>query len=223
MDEVEWARRPGVLNRPMEDMTDVLEAARDTYIIRTGLRLVRLEAAHSVGELSADDLYALGDAAWWLGLIDESLAAYEARLPALLDEGSRPPGGPITALAIGYTLALRGDGAVGSGWMGRAARLLEDEPECAEHGYLLYLLEVESALDGTDLDAAIARPRADPRAMGRRLRGPHPGRARGARRGPGAGQAGAGRATVWPCWTRRCWRCSSERWTRPGPATSTAT
>jgi hypothetical protein len=62
----------------MDDMTGVLEAARDAYrrqdssAARNGFK-----AAHSVGGLSADDLNALSDAAWWLGQAEESLGAAE--------------------------------------------------------------------------------------------------------------------------------------------------
>jgi hypothetical protein len=44
---------------------------------------------------------------------------------------------------------------IGSGWMSRAQRLLGGEPESAEHGYVLYLLDVESALDGPDLAGVV--------------------------------------------------------------------
>jgi DNA-binding CsgD family transcriptional regulator len=60
----------------------------------------------------------------------------------------------MAAVGIAVNAFLRGDGVVGSGWLGRAQRLLRDEPEQVEHGYLLYL-ELEGALDG-DAAAVVA-------------------------------------------------------------------
>jgi hypothetical protein len=71
-----------------------------------------------------------------------------------LDKG-RP--GAMSAIGIAVNHFLRGDGVVGSGWVGRAQRLLRDEPEGPEHGYALYL-EQEAALaaGGTAAVAAMA-------------------------------------------------------------------
>jgi DNA-binding CsgD family transcriptional regulator len=41
------------------------------------------------------------------------------------------------AFWLGFTLLLRGEAARGGGWLGRAARILDGHPECAENGYLL--------------------------------------------------------------------------------------
>jgi ATP/maltotriose-dependent transcriptional regulator MalT len=41
---------------------------------------------------------------------------------------------------------LRGQDVQGSGWLGRAQRLLEDRTDCAAHGYLTYLTKVEGGL-----------------------------------------------------------------------------
>lgn len=139
----------------MDDMTGVLEAARDAYrrqdwsAARNGFK-----AAHSVGGLSADDLNALSDAAWWLGQAEESLGAAEQAYRRYLDE-ERPRAAAMAAMGIALNLFLRGDEVIGSGWMSRAQRLLGGEPESAEHGYALYLLDVEPALDGPDLAAVV--------------------------------------------------------------------
>lgn len=139
----------------MDDMTELLQAARDAYrrqdwsAARTGFN-----AAHSVGGLSADDLDALSDAAWWLGHAEESLSAAEQAYRRYLFE-ERPRAAAMAAMGIAVNLFLRGDEVIGSGWMSRAQRLLRGEPECAEHGYVLYLLDVESALDGPDLAAVV--------------------------------------------------------------------
>jgi tetratricopeptide (TPR) repeat protein len=54
---------------------------------------------------------------------------------------------------VGFLWLLRGEETVGSGWVSRAVRLLEEVPECAEHGYLLYL-RAEEQLGRGDHEAA---------------------------------------------------------------------
>jgi hypothetical protein len=66
---------------------------------------------------------------------------------------------------------LRGEPEPGLAWIGRAAGLLAELPECPEQGYLRYLTEVEGGLDGPDLDAAAAAARKV-RELGRRLADP---------------------------------------------------
>jgi DNA-binding CsgD family transcriptional regulator len=74
----------------------------------------------------------------------------------------------MAALGVAVNQLMRGDVVTGSGWLGQAAELLADEPECVEQGYLTYLLEVESALDDADRDAVLAAARRV-RQLGRRL------------------------------------------------------
>jgi DNA-binding CsgD family transcriptional regulator len=143
----------------MENMAEVVRAARDAYGRRDwpGARDLFRRAGER-GELSADDLYALGDAAWWLGRVDESVRAGEQAYRRYVDAGQQRQAA-MAAIGVAVNLFLRGDDVVGSGWMSRAQRLLQDEPESIVHGYALYLLEVEAALEGPDLDAVIASTR----------------------------------------------------------------
>ena len=203
----------------MDDVAEVLEAARDAYGRHDwAAARDRFHAARAEGELAPGDLDALADAAWWLGDFDEASAVLEEAYRRHLDDG-RPRPAAMAAIGIAVNHFLRGDGVVGSGWLGRAQRLLRDQPEHAEHGYLLYL-ELEGALGG-DPGAVVAmagrvwdigRRHADPNLAA-------------------AGDLFEGRALVrqgrmaegWPCWTRPCWPCCRASWARGGPATSTAT
>jgi len=155
----------------MSDVTDLLEEARDAYrrrdwsSARKGFRAAREGVA-----LSAEDLSALADCAWWLGDLDEALPAQQDAYRLYLD-GGQPRSAALMALEIGYTLALRGEEAQASGWISRTLRLLQDEPEGAEHGYLVYL-EFEDALGASDLDTALERA-LRVHAMGRRFEDPN--------------------------------------------------
>jgi ATP/maltotriose-dependent transcriptional regulator MalT len=151
----------------MGDATQILDAARDAYARRDwpGAR-AGFRAGRDAGELSADDLHIWADAAWWLGLVDESLAAAEEAHRMFL-QGAHPRQAAAAAMRIALSLFLRGDDVAGSGWMSRAQRILRDQPECPEHGYVRYLLEVEAALGGDDLDAVTSSAR-EVQEIGRR-------------------------------------------------------
>lgn len=149
-----------------DDPTGLLKAAHEALdrhewvAARDGFR-----AATEHGDLGAEDLTGLGDASWWLGEVDEALAAYEGAYRQYL-QGEQPRKAAISALGLALSLFLRGDVELGSGWMNRAQRLLRAEPEGAEHGYLSYF-ELESALAQGDLDGVIDRAHTI-REMGRR-------------------------------------------------------
>jgi hypothetical protein len=153
------------------EVGEVLQAARDAHrrhdwaAAREGFT-----AARAAGELAPADLDALADAAWWLGEVEEASAVLQEAYRRHLDEG-RPGPAAMAAIGIGVNHLLRGDGVVGSGWLGRAQRLVADQPEGVEHGYLLYL-ELEGALSGDDPDAVTTTARRV-REIGRRHADPN--------------------------------------------------
>jgi DNA-binding CsgD family transcriptional regulator len=57
------------------------------------------------------------------------------------------------AIRLGFSLLIRGDAAQGSGWISRAARLLEGRPECVQHGYLLLTAGYRSFHGGDPINA----------------------------------------------------------------------
>ncbi|MGD9890621.1 MAG: LuxR C-terminal-related transcriptional regulator [Dehalococcoidia bacterium] len=156
---------------PLEDLAVLLERARDAFARRDWVAARdRFRTAREQGPLSADDTYALGDSVWWLGSFREAQARYEEAYRLYLNE-ERPRDAAMTALGIGGHCFMRGDEVIGSGWMHRALRLLQDEPEGAEHGYLL-IGGLESALGACDLDAAIETARRM-QEMGQRFADPN--------------------------------------------------
>jgi ATP/maltotriose-dependent transcriptional regulator MalT len=134
--------------------------------------LAAFEALPEGCPLSADDHAAWADAAWWLGRVDECIAAYDRAFHSYLGAGM-PREAAMTALGIGATFFLRGDGTGGAAWLGRSAELLADQPECPEQGYLLYLTEVEAALDGPDPVAVVAAAARRVRDLGHRHADPN--------------------------------------------------
>ncbi len=112
-------------------------------------------AARAESPLDADDMASLREASWWLGLMDEALTAAEHAYTLYL-KASDNRRAAYQAWEIAYAYFLKGDEAVGSGWIGRVQRLLTEEPDCAERGYLLYFF-VESSLDAGEETLAKAR------------------------------------------------------------------
>ena len=128
--------------------SDLLETARAAYADhRWAEAYDGLTAARGQADLAATDLAALADAAWWLGRTDESLTLSEEVYRRHL-HGERTPQAAQLAIEIGFLWLLRGEPTLGSGWVARAARLLEDAPPCPAQGYLIYLDVLESLETG---------------------------------------------------------------------------
>jgi ATP/maltotriose-dependent transcriptional regulator MalT len=137
------------------EISDHLAAARAAFERhRWGPAREGFLAARAQQELSAEDMAALADAAWWEGAIDESISAMEEAY-RLYVHGDTPAPRPaaMVCLDLAFSWFLRGEPALGSGWLSRAQRLLDDEPPCVEHAYL-QSLAVEGAMAEGDYGAA---------------------------------------------------------------------
>ncbi|MDN3356335.1 helix-turn-helix transcriptional regulator [Actinomadura sp. DC4] len=148
-----------------------LEAARSAFGRRawTDARdgFIRARARDT---LTADDHQALAESAWWIGDIDASLEAF-AEAYRMYRREARRRSAAMSAMYLAVHHTERGDGAIGSGWMSRAHRLLRDEAECAEHGYPLYF-EISSAMVRGCNDEAITHARRM-QDLGRRFGDPN--------------------------------------------------
>jgi ATP/maltotriose-dependent transcriptional regulator MalT len=140
------------------DSGDLLRTAHEAFDRRDwpAARDAFLEA-QAAGPLSGADIERLGDCVWWLGEFRRAVSLYEEAHHLYLREG-KPRQAAMVAFAIAGLSFMRGDAALGSGWMSRGARLLEAEPPGAEHGYLLFM-ELGGSLEGGDLPAAIDQAR----------------------------------------------------------------
>lgn len=110
-------------------------------------------AAQERTELSADDCFALADSAWWVGEIEAALDAWQVAYRLYLQAGVVRRAA-MAAMFVGVHSMQRGDSAAGSAWMARTRRILEEEPEAAEHGYPLYL-DIFVAMGAGDIPRAI--------------------------------------------------------------------
>ena len=143
----------------MDDMTEVLRTAREARRLQDWSRAHdSFATARAATTLSADDLQGLSEAAWWLGRVDECVEAGDAAYRAHVAAG-RTRAAAMAALDLSVSLFLRGDDVMGSGWIGRAQRLLERQPEGPEHAYVRYVTAVEGGLEGGDLEAVAVAAR----------------------------------------------------------------
>ena len=137
---------------------DWREAGRDAFA-RHAWRQAFETLSHAQQEqpLSVEDVERLAEAAWWIGRIDECIAARERAYAAYMDQGE-----PRSAAAVAVRLAedffRRQAKSLGNGWLKRAERLLQDVPESVEHGALLRMHAI-LALDEGDVDKALGLAR----------------------------------------------------------------
>jgi ATP/maltotriose-dependent transcriptional regulator MalT len=157
-------------NDTVGDDADIVRAAHDALARRdwTAARRDFLEAK-AQDALHSDDVYALAEADWWLGLIQEALAAYEECYHRYLSEQRRERAA-MSALELAGTLFLRGDQAEGSGWLSRFHRLLHELPDGVGHAYAKYIeldaraaeMSVDDIVDQARQIEEVARRHADP-------------------------------------------------------------
>ena len=124
-----------------------LEVARGAATAnRWPVALEKFGAADREAALSASDLETLGSAAWWMGQLGQAIAARERAFSAYMADGN-PTRAAGMALALATDYGHRLEQSIASGWVRRAQRLLEKEPESRQHALL------ERAL----LNAAVSR------------------------------------------------------------------
>ena len=123
--------------RHPRDRADELERGREAYATRAWLQahecLVHADAQKA---LDAPDLELLATTAFMLGRDDDTVAWLERAHQRYLDDGLTLPAVRCAAWIV-MNLAIRGEIGPATGWLGRAQRLIADEGECAERGWLL--------------------------------------------------------------------------------------
>ncbi len=117
-----------------------------------------LSNAQAVRALSAEDVERLAESAWWIGRVDDCIAAHERAYAAYMDEGT-PRRAAIVAVRLAEDFINRQAKSIGNGWLKRAERLLQDVPECLEHGVLLRLHAVLALESEGNVDKALGLAR----------------------------------------------------------------
>jgi len=131
----------------------VLEArkAAERYAWNEALEL--LGQADSSVDLGPDDLMLLAESAWWMGKMRDCIAARERAHKAYL-AGGNPRRAAYAAVKLADHHADLAEMGVASAWMQNASRLLENEGDCVEQGYI-ELLNAAMAMSEGNLDGVV--------------------------------------------------------------------
>jgi len=85
---------------------------------------------------SPEALEGLGLAAWWLDLAEVVFDSRERAYRGYTERGDHPAAARVAVWLAWDYWAFRGESAVANGWLQRARRLLEDQPDCSERAWL---------------------------------------------------------------------------------------
>jgi DNA-binding SARP family transcriptional activator len=140
-----------------ELLADGLGEARRALATRDWRRAFDLLSAADDGALGGEDLDGLAEAALWVGRPHESLAARQRAHSAFIAAGDRRRAA-VVAVVLCLHHAARGHLAVAGGWFQRAQRLLEEQPECPEQGFLAWAAAM-FAIGSGDLRAGLDHAR----------------------------------------------------------------
>ena len=111
----------------MDEHVDSLTLARQAYAAQDWATAVAHFDAVVTERLTADDLAAYADAAWWLGHVEDNLRLNAAACDAFLAD-SRPVEAAWAALVLGIFHISRGDEPQGVGWTRPAGCAAADPP-----------------------------------------------------------------------------------------------
>ena len=137
----------------MTEISGRLDGARDALLGKEWQEAYEaLSELDRAGSLGADDLNGLADAAWWTGRMDESIEARTRAYAAWLERGEQRPAA-LSAMHLARDHELKRSGLQGA-WLARAERLLAEEEDSAERGYL-ERMRSRLALAAGDFDSAI--------------------------------------------------------------------
>jgi tetratricopeptide (TPR) repeat protein len=106
-----------------------------------------LAAADAVEPLGAEDLERLADCAWWLGKMRHCIALRERAYAAFLKDGNERRAARVACDIADHHADLMEISAE-LAWIQKAERLLEDEPEGIEHGWLKLSQSLTGRPDG---------------------------------------------------------------------------
>ena len=110
-------------------------------------------------EETPEALEGLGLAAWWLDRADIVFDSRERAFRGYRSRGDHVSAARVAVWMAWDSAAFRGEEGVAKGWLQRARRLLEGQPESPEHAFLAARDAVFTLLDDGDPEAAEALAR----------------------------------------------------------------
>ncbi len=136
-----------------------LHRARDSYERREWVAAYRALSDLDDDALNASDFEALATTAFLLGRRNDVIQALQRAHQLSLAAGDRPA---AVRAAYGLVIVLwqSGEFAVGNGWLGRAAQIIEDiDDDVAERGYVYDAQMMSSVFKGEFGEAFVLAPR----------------------------------------------------------------
>ena len=94
-----------------------------------------LKDCDAAAAIPPEDLERLAGAAWWMGQLDDCISARDRAFAAYMNAGDRRRAAMVATM-LAKDQYFKGAPSIGTGWVNRAERLLADEPEGVEKGYL---------------------------------------------------------------------------------------
>lgn len=134
--------------------SDPLASARNAFERQqwvSGFELFK--QADAADPLGAADLESMAEAAWWAARPEDAIKTYQRAYTAYLEAG-KPTRAAYVALSLAREHGVKLASSASAGWFSRAKRLLDGEPEAAEHGFL-YARQTVMALNAGNFDDAV--------------------------------------------------------------------
>jgi class 3 adenylate cyclase len=135
-------------------VVDSLEVARKAASRQAWHEAYEAYSAAPAEDLAPHDLEQFADAAWWTGRLQDAIALRERAYAGFAATGDKRRAARL-ALVLSDDHSGRGAFAVSQGWYASAERLLEDEPESAEHSLLALTRGINRMFAEGNLRAAI--------------------------------------------------------------------
>src|SRR5215211_4702437 len=132
-----------------------LDDARNAAARQQWRRAYEAFSAIEPAELTPTDVECFAEAAWWMGKLDQAIGLREDAYARFSSTGERLKAARV-ALKLSDDYAGRGAFAVAQGWFANGERLLDAEPECAEHGVLALARAAKYMFVEGNLPGAIA-------------------------------------------------------------------
>jgi tetratricopeptide (TPR) repeat protein len=131
--------RPATIATAPPARSDVEDAGRSAFARHAWREAFEtLTNARAIRALTVEDDERLAESAWWIGRVDDCIAARERAYVTYMDQ-RKPRLAAAVAVRLAEDFFRRQAKSLGNGWLKRAERLLQDVPECREHGALLRL------------------------------------------------------------------------------------
>lgn len=114
-----------------------------------------LKSADESGDLDPEELFTFADAAWFNGQVDEANQALERAYLGFVESGQSDRAA-ISALRLSERAFRAGEAPVAQGWLTKARRYVEDDPDSRAGAWLESMETAKALLWDADPESAIA-------------------------------------------------------------------